>query len=163
MKLKNIFLCGLAALALTGCNLDEFPKDSVSPETFFKTEKELKLYSNQFYTSLPEASDFYKESSDYIVHSLSYSDAVRGYAHVVPSTGGGWNFSMLRHINYFLQNLYRCDDAAVRAKYEGVGRFWRAYFYFSKLQLFGDLPWYDQVLNSDDDELLYKRSEEHTV
>ena len=100
MKLKNIFLCGLTALALTGCNLDEFPKDSVSPETFFKTEKELKLYSNQFYTALPDASDFYMESSDYIVHNLSYSDALRGYAHVVPSTGGGWNFSTLRHINY---------------------------------------------------------------
>ena len=110
MKLKNIFLCGLTALALTGCNLDEFPKDSVSPETFFKTEKELKLYSNQFYTTLPDASDFYMESSDYIVHNLSYSDAVRGYAHVVPSTGGGWSFSTLRHINYFLQNLYRCED-----------------------------------------------------
>ena len=163
MKLKNIFLCGLAALALTGCNLDEFPKDSVSPETFFKTEKELKLYSNQFYTALPDASDFYMESSDYIVHNLSYIDAVRGYAHVVPSTGGGWSFSTLRHINYFLQNLYRCEDEAVRKKYEGVGRFWRAYFYFSKLQLFGDLPWYDQVLNSDDDQLLYKERDSRDV
>ena len=103
------------------------------------------------------------ESSDYIVHNLSYSDAVRGYAHVAPSTGGGWSFSTLRHINYFLQNLYRCEDEAVRKKYEGVGRFWRAYFYFSKLQLFGDLPWYDQVLNSDDDQLLYKERDSRDV
>lgn len=154
MKIKNIILVGMAAVALTACDLDEYPKDSVSPETFFKTEKELKLYSNQFYTVLPDAEDLYKESSDFSVHNLSYSDVVRGYAHVVPSTGGGWNFSVLRHINYFLQNLYRCTDEGVRSKYEGVGLFWRAYFYFDKLQKFGDTPWYDQVLTNDDDELL---------
>ena len=47
----------MAAVALTACDLDEYPKDSVSPETFFKTEKELKLYSNQSYTVLPDAED----------------------------------------------------------------------------------------------------------
>ena len=163
MKTKYFLLAGVAAMALASCNLDEYPKDSVSPNTFFKTEKELKLYSNQFYTLLPDASDFYQESSDFTVHSLSYNDVVRGYAHVVPSTGGGWSFSSLRHINYFLQNLYRCSDENVRRKYEGTGRFWRAYFYFDKLQRFGDVPWYDQVLASDDDELLYKARDSRDV
>lgn len=157
MKLRNIILLSMAAIGLAACNLDEYPEDSVSPETFFKTEKELKLYSNQFYTMLPDASDLFQEVSDYIVHGLSYSDVMRGYAHIVPSTGGGWSFTSLRHINYFLQNLYRCEDEAVRLKYEGVGRFWRAYFYFDKLQRFGETPWYDQVVTNDNEELLYKK------
>lgn len=163
MTLKNIILAAMAATALTACDLDEYPQDSVSPDTFFHTEKELKLYSNQFYTALPDADNFYQEPSDFIVHGLSYNDIVRGYAHIVPGTGGGWSFSSLRHINYFLQNLYRCTDEAARTQYEGVGRFWRAYFYFDKLQRFGDVPWYDQVLGSADADLLYKARDSRDV
>lgn len=148
---------------MTACDLNEYPQDSISPETFFKTEKELKLYSNQFYTMLPDASDLYQEMSDHIVHGLSYNDAVRGYARQVPSTGGGWSFTALRHINYFLQNLYRCENEEVKKRYEGLACFWRAYFYFTKLQRFGDTPWYDQVVTNDNNELLYKERDSREV
>ena len=163
MRLKYIFLLGIAITALTACDLNEYPQDSISPETFFKTEKELKLYSNQFYTVLPDASDLYQEMSDHIVHGLSYNDAVRGYARQVPSTGGGWSFTALRHINYFLQNLYRCENEEVKKRYEGLACFWRAYFYFTKLQRFGDTPWYDQVVTNDNNELLYKERDSREV
>ena len=163
MRLRNIILLTMATAALTACDLDEYPQDSVSPETFFKTEKELKLYSNQFYTVLPDAEDLFKEVSDHVVHGLSYSDVMRGYAHVVPSTGGGWTFTTLRHINYFLENLYRCEDEAVRKEYEALALFWRAYFYFGKLKTFGDMPWYDQVVANDNEELLYKARDSREV
>ena len=163
MRLKYIFLLGIAITALTACDLNEYPQDSISPETFFKTEKELKLYSNQFYTMLPDASDLYQEMSDHIVHGLSYNDAVRGYARQVPSTGGGWSFTALRHINYFLQNLYRCENEEVKKRFEGLACFWRAYFYFTKLQRFGDTPWYDQVVTNDNNELLYKERDSREV
>ena len=32
--------------------------------------------------------------------------------------------------------------------------FFRAYFYFKKVQRFGDVPWYDKVLDSSDAELV---------
>ena len=32
----------------------------------------------------------------------------------------------------------------------------RAYFYFTKLQRYGDVPYYDEVIGSKDEELLYK-------
>lgn len=156
---KHIFtIFGLlvTAFSLVACNLDEYPEDSISPETYFKNEQELKLYSNQFYTQLPDASDYYQEMSDLVCNGLAYNDAVRGYSRVVPGTGGGWSFTALRHINYMLTNLYRCEDENVRRHYEGIGRFFRAWFYFSKLQRFGEVPFYDQVLNSDDEEMLCK-------
>lgn len=40
--------------------------------------------------------------------------------------------------------------------YEGVGRFWRAWFYWDKVKTFGDVPWYDEPIDPDDDEQLYK-------
>ena len=39
--------------------------------------------------------------------------------------------------------------------YEGVARFWRAWHYFTKVQLFGAVPYYDYVIEPDD-EGLYK-------
>lgn len=152
----KIFSLSVIAFSFVACDLDEYPEDSISPDTYFKNEKELKLYSNQFYTQLPDASDCYQEMSDLVCNGLAYNDAVRGYSRVVPGTGGGWSFTALRHINYMLSNLYRCQDEKVRKHYEGVGRFFRAYFYFSKLQRFGEVPFYDKVLNSDDQEMLCK-------
>jgi hypothetical protein len=40
--------------------------------------------------------------------------------------------------------------------YEGVGRFWRAWFYYDKVQTFGAVPFYDFVVQSSDTEALYK-------
>lgn len=40
--------------------------------------------------------------------------------------------------------------------YEGVGRFWRAWLYYSKVQTFGPVPWYDKPIDPEDEEALYK-------
>ena len=55
-----------------------------------------------------------------------------------------------------LENSHNCEDQDVRNKYDAITRFFRAYFYFKKVQRFGDVPWYDKVLDSSDAELLYK-------
>ena len=68
----------------------------------------------------------------------------------------GWSWTKLRHINYFLQHSSNCDDETARNQYNGVAQFFRAYFYFVKVRRYGDVPWYDQVLGSEDQELLVK-------
>lgn len=75
---------------------------------------------------------------------------------IIPSTGGGWNWEALRSLNFLLENSHNCEDQDVRNKYDAITRFFRAYFYFKKVQRFGDVPWYDKVLDSSDAELLYK-------
>lgn len=66
----------------------------------------------------------------------------------------GWTWDRLRDINYCLQHSHQCQDANARRQYDGVCYFFRAYFYFVKVRRYGDVPWYNQVLNSNDDELL---------
>ena len=39
--------------------------------------------------------------------------------------------------------------------YQGVGRFWRAYFHFDKVQVYGDLPWQDKLVDPSDTAMLY--------
>lgn len=80
-----------------------------------------------------------------------------------PETGGGWNWNALRSINFLLENLENCKDQKVRNKYEAVARFFRAYFYFEKVKRFGDVPWYDKVLGSDDADLYKARDSREFV
>ena len=58
--MKKIILyifSGVAACGFCGCEdaLDRFPKDRLTPESFFRTEEECQLYTNDFYTMFPSA------------------------------------------------------------------------------------------------------------
>ena len=46
-----------------------------------------------------------------------------------------------------------CEDEQVRAEYEALARFFRAFFYYEKVKLFGDVPWIDAELSSDSEQL----------
>lgn len=153
---KNILYIGMAAALLCSCSLDELPGDSISPENYFKTESDLKLYCNSFYSMFPGAESFYSESNDDIV-GRDMSDALRG-ARIVPNTGGEWTFTDLRNINFYLEHSGQCSDAKARAHYDGTARFFRAYFYFRMVSKFGDVPWYDRVLGDKDPDLYKART-----
>ena len=137
-------------LALTACEdfLTRRPKDELSPDTYFRTETECQLYTNNFYTILPAATDFYQEDDDYIIPN-SLSTKVIGNR-VVPTTSGTWNWNMLRQINFFLSRSHQCEDDAVREKYEALAKFFRAYFYFEKVKRYGDVAWVDEPIDAND-------------
>ncbi len=153
---KNLLYIGLSALLLCSCSLNELPGDSISPENYFKSESDLKLYCNSFYTMFPGASSFYAESNDDVV-GRDMSEALRG-ARIVPNTGGDWTFTDLRNINFYLEHSSQCSDEKARAHYDGVARFFRAYFYFRMVSKFGDVPWYDKVLGDKDPDLYIPRT-----
>jgi len=45
---------------------------------------------------------------------------------------------------------------AVLNHYEGVGRFFRALFYYAKVRTFGAVPWYEKSIEATDQEALFK-------
>lgn len=142
------------ALSLTSCDLDKVPLAALSPETYFSNEEELRLYSNKFYEDIvPSASSVYSDLGDAIMVTPINTD-ISGQR-VVPASGGGWSWSALRRINYLLENSHQTPDVAVRNQYDALAKFFRAYFYFEKMKRFGDVPWFNEVLGSDD-ERLYK-------
>ena len=149
INMKHIMLA-VTILTLTACEdfLVRKPKDELSPDTYFRTETECQLYTNNFYTILPVASDFYQEDDDYIIPK-SLSDKVKG-TRVVPATAGTWNWNMLRQINFFLSRSHQCEDDAVREKYEALAKFFRAYFYFEKVKRYGDVAWVDEPIDAND-------------
>jgi hypothetical protein len=153
MKKFHISFVILFSVLLSSCDLTLLPEDKISPKIFFGTSQELELWSNQFYTILDNANDAASQSGDDHV-SRSMGAVISGTRSAADESG--WTWTRLRAINYLLQNINNCKDEAARKQYTGVCRFFRAYFYFQKVQRYGDVPWYDQVLNSVDDELLYK-------
>lgn len=154
-------ILGLLVLAglMMSCEKDYLerpPKDQVSAEFFFNTAKDLEVATNDFYTMLPTTGTYTDDSSSDNIVPLTPADRVRG-GRIVPTKrgSGGWNWTRLRDINFFLENYRRVDDEVAKAKYSGIARFFRAYFYYDKLVQFGDVPWYGEVLEAGD-EGLYK-------
>lgn len=158
--MKKIFSI-LLALGLVSCDLDRLPLDAIAPETFFNTENDLLLYTNSFYNMLPSAEEVYNEDADNVVKS-SLRDEIQG-TRVVPTSGGGWSWSELRNINYFLANSGKSTDKKAVKKYNGLARFFRAYFYFEKVRRFGDVPWYSQPIESTDEQLLTAKRDPRTM
>lgn len=161
MKRKTLYIIAsvaLLSLISAGCEseLDRFPKDKLTPDTFFKTGAECELYTNDFYTMFPGGSDIYGEDAD-IISKTSLSPEVMG-TRTVPATASTWNWDKLRDINFFLEHSGNCTDEEQRLHYEGIARFFRAFFYFEKVKRYGDVPWLDAALDSDDDRLYMGRT-----
>ena len=137
-------LTGVAACGLCSCEdaLDRYPKDRLTPDNFFHTEEECQLYTNDFYTMFPSAGTIYGETADIIAKTTLTSEVLGN--RTVPATAGSWKWEKLRDINFFLQYSSNCADEHVRLEYEGVARFFRAWFYFEKVKHYGDVPWVDR-------------------
>lgn len=164
IRLYKLTAAGAAMLfLLSGCEsaLDRFPKDKLTPDTFFNTGTECELFTNDFYTLFPGASDVYGESSD-IISKTSLSVEVLGTKQV-PSTVSTWKWDKLRDINFFLEHSVRCEPETDRLKYQGIARFFRAYFYYEKVKRYGDVPWLDVALDSDDERLYMGRTPRQEV
>ena len=156
-------LTGMAACGFCGCEdaLDRFPKDRLTPDEFFHTEEECELYTNDFYTIFPSGASIYNETADIITCNTLTSEVLGN--RTVPATASTWKWEKLRDINFFLQYSSNCTDDRVRFEYEGLARFFRAYFYFDKVRYYGDVPWVDRPLASDDQELYKGRDSREFV
>ena len=155
-----LFIVAGVVFSTAGCKkdfLDRSPKDQVDAGFFFNSAKDLEVATNDFYSMLP-TKDVYADdaASDNMVQLIAH-DRVRG-SRIVPTKrgSGGWSWGNLRGINFFLQHYHKVKDEAAKAHYSGIAKFFRAYFYFDKVQRFGDVPWYNTVIEANDEELLLK-------
>lgn len=157
----------LLLFGLQGCD-DDFlecpPKDEVDAAFFFNTAKDLEVATNDFYTMLDAEGVYTKdEDSDDIIPS-SLGERLRDGRIVPVGRGtGGWSWGRLRDINYFLSHYQKVDDDAAKRKYSGIARFFRAYFYFDKVKQFGDVPWYNKVLEPGDEDLYKARDSRELI
>ena len=156
MKKLSIIQYVAAATLLTACNLDLEPQDKLADSNYFNNRTELEAFTNGFYGNFPEAATLYGESADIIIPTTLTTEVLG--TRTVPESGGGWSWKALADINTFLQDANRCQDESARKEYQGLARFFRAYFYFDKVKHFGEVPWFDAPLSSTDDRLYEPRT-----
>ena len=145
---KIIFPIIIILVCFSACKMNELPEAQISRERVFNSEAGLKLYTNSFYNAFPGSTAIFTNSYYIAVNSVIQYFTANGYS---PEESGGWSWTTLRNINYFIAH---CTDesvsAEVRNNYIGIACFFRAYFYFNMMQRFGDLPWIDHPLDVDD-------------
>lgn len=167
--LKYLLLLSITIMVSSSCKkvLEKDPFDRINADNFFKTEKDLELYSNGFIqNNIP--------ANDAITFGDNFADNVATTASTTFLAGaftaddqGGWSVAVwqrLRNINYFLENFSKAKVSdAVKNHYEGVGRFWRAWFYFDMVKTFGDVPWYDKTIDPTSPDLFKARDKREVV
>ncbi|MDR1357294.1 MAG: RagB/SusD family nutrient uptake outer membrane protein [Tannerellaceae bacterium] len=174
MKRINLFtICALYLSMLLSCEagfMDKYPTTEITDKEFFNTVTDLETYTNGFYGYIPAV--YADHGSDNIsVHTgavstdqmvVSMDQIVIG--NVSSSNIKGWNnWDKLRSINFFLVNAAKAAGAPADVDhFVGIAKFFRAKFYFEKVCLYSDVPWYGQPMDTDD-ERLYKAADPRTL
>ena len=168
--MKNItkIICfGALTLSVFSCSLYEKPEAYASKADIFGSEEGLRTYTWSFYRALPSLNDI-------PVCEASTTDigACRGFSNFYSEnsysaeTPKSWSWSELRNINYFLDGLESeiCTvDAEKKKHFEGLARFFRAWFYYDKLTTYGEVPWFDHCLSNTDLDEMYKPRDSRDV
>lgn len=155
---KNIFRCmvmGAAMLSLTACNdfLDREPKSDITPNAYFSSDADLASYVINLYPFSSVSPGSYGISTFGTDNGTDNQAAMSEGSFwtpgnwLVPQTGSSWDFSAIRQVNYFFDQVlpkYQAGqisgtDANIR-HYLGEAYVIRAYDYYVKLTTIGDCP-----------------------
>ena len=166
--LKYCFALLLSGATALSCSLDEPLISSADRKTVFGSETGIQSYSYSLYSLLPSLDDvFYQEhgASDYCMTPSPTSFYLAGTYNPEQQTSWGWGG--LRRINYFLDALQSEDctvDEETKAHYLALGKWFRAWYYFTtKLCDYGEVPWFEHLVESSDEATLYKGRDSRDV
>jgi len=164
MKKINSLIIISIILIFSACNddfMNRFPETSIGTENFFKSEEDLKMFIYNLY-SFPGINNYgndgyYTTDNAANTGSTELKNIMLSSNPSSAAVTGGWDWTTLRNINLFLENYKQAEISEdLLAHYEGVARFFRARFYMDKVNRFSDVPWYDKVIGTSDEESLFK-------
>ncbi|MBI6120818.1 RagB/SusD family nutrient uptake outer membrane protein [Salegentibacter maritimus] len=171
--MKKILLILSALFFFYGCDddfLNKLPKDELVVKNTFTTYSNFKTYAWDFYNSLPGYDlsvvnsewngDLFLRSndngmSDWIWQRIIVPTKSENYA-------GPYN--RIRRVNLMLENLESSSltESEVR-HWRSVGYFFRSYEYFNLLQKYGAIPWIEETLSENSEELNAPRTPRNEI
>ncbi len=166
MKIKYYFYI-LFALTLQSCNddfLDRLPQDQLSTTGSLATVNELRLYMNHFYEQLPGhpgttggAGVAYDDARTDNMIFTSVNSRLNGQL-TISNAVALTEYNQIRGLNFFLLNAGNAKgNQADINQYLGEAYFFRAWFYFSMVQKYGDVSWVNSLLSSEDESTFLAR------
>lgn len=180
LKLYSILACAF----FMSCNkdlLDRPPLTSYVDDQYWRNEDDIRMYANAFYTNYFNG---YNTSftTDYTpVRGYTFNDDLTGknvqanFETSIPSSRGStsedaawmssyagptWDFAWVRKANVLLDRLDnrmkpKITDEAYK-HWTSVAKFFRGYEYSRLVSVFGDVPYFDKVVENTDMATLYK-------
>ncbi|GHT07420.1 hypothetical protein FACS189432_08620 [Bacteroidia bacterium] len=183
-----VWLAAAILLGMVACNddfMNRTPVTDLNNESYWTSENDLKIYNNGTYNAVVGVRFFIgNESSasgsknmsfmgmEAVSDNFASTDVnlqtwanIAAGLHTVPSgatttTGLSWNWSLLYRLNFFLENYEKVTSIPVETRnmYAGESLFWRAWFYFDKVQEYGSVPLILHTLNEKSPELYAKQN-----
>lgn len=145
--------------------IDLQPLDKITMDDYWKTSTELENYTRQFYPSFCPWTQMVADMG------MDNDDVIAGSPSVIMNgsrskSTGNWTgeWTNIRNVNIFFANYSKCQSGYDSYKqYLGEAYFFRAWFYFSLLKKYGDVPWYSKVIELDDEEDLMRPRDSRIV
>lgn len=170
MKYFKISLIFAALIALMSCEddfLDKQPIDQMTDENYWTSESNVETFSYGFYAHFFDGYGSGWTWGDYFTGQSLNDDFApttpTPFTKNVPTSGGGWDFAYVRKANLMLERIDEVPMSEEAANHwKGVARFFRGLEYAELVQRFGDVPWFDQVAESEDKDYLYKPRDPRT-
>lgn len=179
MKINlNILSAGLLlATAVSFSSCDDFltrdPQDTVTDvPSFWNNEENLRTSFLDYYTyffpgyrSTWQRADNFAETNVADWTDDNAQEVATLFTKVAPtSDADNWNFKKIRNMNLLLSRI-QSSTLGEEAKnhWSGVARLFRAMEYAKLVQKFGDVPYYDAVVGSTDNEQLYRARDPRTT
>ncbi|GAA0879239.1 RagB/SusD family nutrient uptake outer membrane protein [Algoriphagus jejuensis] len=166
---KSIYTLGLFTILLGASSCESFidnaPEDQISVNDYFKTPNDIENYVSKYYTTLPAHGSavlpLQDDNSDNLIVAIPNS-LMHGTR--APRNGQWTNeWANIRSVNILFDNLDNVQaDVSQYAQFLGEAHFFRAWFYYDKLQTYGDVPIYDHELFPGDEDL-YKGQDSRTA
>ena len=158
MKKITLFLTATAIITfLSGCNdsfLERYPLDQLTSETFWVSENDLSTYTATLYSHVPNHEDvLWDDNVSDNMAPATYDETAAGL-HLAET--GTWDWEYLRKCNFFLDHYSKAVvEETIKNEYAAEVRLFRAWFYFERVVKYGDVPWVDHALTTDDTDILY--------
>lgn len=163
-NIKTVVILSLLIVVLNSCEddfLNRFPQTEIVKEKFFNSEEDLNIYIYNLY-DFPGMEIYGNDGYNTTDNAANTGNTELKTMMVgSPSSANiteGWEWERLRTINFFLENFRKAQlPEATMNHFEGLARFFRARFYMDKVKRFSDVPWYDRVLQPNDEDLFKPR------
>ncbi|MFV0248019.1 MAG: RagB/SusD family nutrient uptake outer membrane protein [Tenacibaculum sp.] len=162
-KYTQLIIGAFVLITLFSCEkdfLDRPSLDDITQNNFWKTPKDLELYTTQFYSSFPSwGSDsfsggiYWTDANSDTEIAISPNNRLRGL-NTISSGSGAYGFGSIRTVNIFFDNYTSVNATEEQInQWLGEAYFFRAYFYFNLLRNFGGVPYFTTELKPNSEEL----------
>jgi hypothetical protein len=153
-------LCSTILWSSCKKDLNLVSKDSITDATFWKTPADFKLAANNLYNGLDRFGEEDVESDI----AFNVPNSVSNGQLVPSETSDRWNssYGYIRSANNIMEKGSASTDADIK-KYVAEARFFRAWYYWKLLRIYGGVPLITKVLQTGDPELFAPRASRTAV